>query len=139
MTVGEENVNKRTAKGLAAALTFVIAAVGGVIGNRITDKITPALIIFVVLLVLGAVPSYLIARGDAVSTAPEPPPDPVPGHGSTQPPALVPQPIKVIAEGNGSIAVGRDNTGSITTNVTSEHGRPKPKEYQEPKLANPRE
>jgi hypothetical protein len=132
-------VNKRTAKGLAAALTFVVAAVGGVIGNRITDKITPALVIFVILLVLGAIPSYLIARGDVASTAPAPPPDSVPEHGSTQPPAPVPQPVKVIAEGNGSVAVGRDNTGSITTNVTNQPGRPRPNEYQEPKLANPRE
>jgi hypothetical protein len=106
-------VSKRTARGLAAAITFLSAAVGGVIGNRVTDKVTPALIVFAIVLVVGAIPSYLVGRGD---DAPAPAP-PAPA-----------QPTKARAEGAGSVAVGRDNTGTITTNV---YGEPKPSNPQE--------
>lgn len=103
-------MSKGTRRGLASALTFVIAAVGGVIGNRITDAITPALIVFAILIVLGAIPSYLIGRGDDSSAIPVTPPTAGPQD------APAPQPRMVIAEGSGSVAVGGNNTGFISTN-----------------------
>ena len=45
-----------------AALTFGVAAVAGVIGNRITDRVTPALVVFAMLVIAGMLVSYWVDR-----------------------------------------------------------------------------
>jgi len=91
-------MTKGTPGGIATALTFVIASVEGTGGNRITGAISPALIAFRVPAILGAIPSYLVGRDDAHS------------------PASRPQRSKTIASKSESVAIGANNTGSISTN-----------------------
>jgi hypothetical protein len=48
---------------LGAAATFAVAAVAGVVGNRLTGSFTPALILFVGLVMAGMLVSYWVDRG----------------------------------------------------------------------------
>lgn len=45
---------------MGAAATFVLAAVAGVVGNQLTGHLTPALVTFVVLLVVGMAITFLV-------------------------------------------------------------------------------
>jgi hypothetical protein len=47
---------------VGAAVTFVLAAVAGVIGNQLTGHLTPALVVFTGLLLAGMVVTFLLER-----------------------------------------------------------------------------
>lgn len=47
---------------LGAAITFAVAATAGVAGNRLTGRVTPALLVFAALVAAGMVLSYWIDR-----------------------------------------------------------------------------
>lgn len=47
---------------LGAAVTFAVAAVSGVAGNRLTGRVTPALLVFAGLVVAGMLVSYWVDR-----------------------------------------------------------------------------
>jgi hypothetical protein len=49
-------------RSLGAALTFAVAAVAGVAGNRLTGEITPALAVFVGLVTAGMLLTYWLDR-----------------------------------------------------------------------------
>jgi hypothetical protein len=97
-------MSRRTRRALAAVFTFVVAAVSGVVGNHIAGSITPALVVFAVLIVLGAIPTYYLGQSDDSAAAPLPLP-------------AQDEPGPVMAMGSGSVAVGGDNAGSIATTV----------------------
>jgi hypothetical protein len=46
-------MSRRLRRSMLASAVFILAGVGGAVGNHITDKITPAAIAFVALLILG--------------------------------------------------------------------------------------
>ncbi len=50
-------------RSLGAAVTFLVAAVAGVIGNRLTGRLTPALVVFAALVAAGMLTTYLVDRG----------------------------------------------------------------------------
>jgi hypothetical protein len=52
-------------RAVGAAGSFVLAAVAGVVGNQLTGHLTPALVLFIVLLVAGVVVTYVLERGTA--------------------------------------------------------------------------
>ena len=52
-------------RGFMSVLTFIVAAVGGVIGNHVSGKLTPALVVFLLLLAAGAVFTYFAGRGNS--------------------------------------------------------------------------
>ena len=60
MARGRHGVRWRS---LGAAVTFLVAAVAGVIGNRLTGRLTPALVVFAGLVVAGMLITYLLDRG----------------------------------------------------------------------------
>lgn len=45
-----------------AAITFAVSAIAGVAGNRVTGQVTPALVVFVLLVVAGMGLSYWLDR-----------------------------------------------------------------------------
>ena len=45
-----------------AAATFLLAATAGVVGNQLTGQLTPALVVFVVLVIAGMGITYLLER-----------------------------------------------------------------------------
>jgi hypothetical protein len=47
---------------VGAAVTFILAAVAGVVGNQLTGRLTVALVAFVVLLAAGMVVTFLLER-----------------------------------------------------------------------------
>ncbi len=49
-------------RSVGAAITFVLAAVAGVVGNRLTGHMTLALMVFAVLLVAGMAVTFLLER-----------------------------------------------------------------------------
>lgn len=57
-------------RSLGAAFTFAVAAVGGVAGNRLSDRVTPALAVFAGLLVVGMLLTYWVDRGARVAELP---------------------------------------------------------------------
>jgi hypothetical protein len=48
---------------LGAAITFGVAIAAGVVGNRLTGRVTPALLVFAGLVVAGMLLSYWVDRG----------------------------------------------------------------------------
>jgi hypothetical protein len=60
MARGKHTVRWRS---LGAAVTFLVAAVAGVVGGRITGRLTPALVVFAALAVTGMLITYLLDRG----------------------------------------------------------------------------
>lgn len=54
---------------LGTALTFVVAAIAGVVGGKVTGDLTPALVIFAVLVVGGAAISYWVDRRSRASSS----------------------------------------------------------------------
>ena len=52
---------------LGAAVTFAAAALAGVAGNRLTGRVTPALVVFAGLTVAGTLVSYWVDRGKRAS------------------------------------------------------------------------
>jgi hypothetical protein len=56
---------------LGAAVTFAVAAVAGVAGNRLTGSVTPALLVFAGLVVVGMLVSCWMDRGTRANAAAE--------------------------------------------------------------------
>jgi hypothetical protein len=54
---------------LGTAVTFVVAAIAGVVGGKVTGDLTPALVIFAVLVVGGAAISYWVDRRSRASSS----------------------------------------------------------------------
>lgn len=52
---------------LGTAVTFAVAAIAGVVGGKVTGHLTPALVIFAVLVVGGAAVSYWVDRRSRAS------------------------------------------------------------------------
>jgi hypothetical protein len=73
-TVWSAPVSRGRIHATAAAVTFALAAGAGVAGAQLTGKLTPALVAFAVLLVVGMALTYWLDRKASSS-------DPLGGHG----------------------------------------------------------
>jgi hypothetical protein len=49
-------------RSVGAAATFLLAAAAGVVGNRATGRVTPALVVFAVLVIAGMLVTYVLDR-----------------------------------------------------------------------------
>ena len=49
-------------RGVLASFVFIIAGIGGAVGNHVTGKITPTAVVFVILLIIGALAAVLLDR-----------------------------------------------------------------------------
>jgi len=47
---------------VCAAVTFAVSAIAGVVGNRVTSRVTPAFVVFALLMVAGMGLSYWLDR-----------------------------------------------------------------------------
>lgn len=60
-------VSRGRVRSAGAAVTFAVAAAAGVAGNRLTGRVTPALVVFAGLVVAGILVTYLVDRSAGAS------------------------------------------------------------------------